>query len=369
MVRILYYYGGPHLDTGSPRALVALVDILDRTRMYPLFLATGSGPLVDALEARGVEIRRGKVANVSYRNPLAGLRGVLKHARCLREWKIDLVHLNEFGWNLDLVFGAWLARVPVLLHVHLPGEVAWQNLHRFIARQVLFVSHAQMRAIGHVHRVQKKADVLYNLVDLDRFACGSTIRRALGLDNETTVVGTVAQLRYGKGIDTLLETASALLPEFPQLVFAVVGPLGHGEESFGRAMIEAARHPRFEGRVRFLGSRTDIPDVLASFDIFFLPTRKETFGIAVLEALASGLPVVAGDVGGVSEIVCSPELGTLVPPGDVQACIVGLRRLLLDPDMAQVMGDRARHSLHGRFDGETIAAKIHGLYARVLANR
>ncbi|MCH7491554.1 MAG: glycosyltransferase [Gemmatimonadetes bacterium] len=75
-------------------------------------------------------------------------------------------------------------------------------------------------------------------------------------------------------------------------------------------------------------------------------------GTAVLEALASGLPVVAGDVGGVSEIVCSPELGTLVPPGDVQACIVGLRRLLLDPDMAQVMGDRARHSLHGRFDGE-----------------
>ena len=123
------------------------------------------------------------------------------------------------------------------------------------------------------------------------------------------MIGTVAQIRLGKGIDVLLAAAESLLAEFPDVIFAIVGPPGRGEEEFAARMVDAAKKEPLAGRVRFVGSRPDVPDVLASFDIFCLPTRAETFGIAVVEAMAAGLPVVAGDVGALRELVTSPDVG------------------------------------------------------------
>ena len=365
-MRVLYYYDGQHIDSGSPKALLGLVDVLDRERVVPMFLATGEGPLIDALEQRDVEIIRGpKVKKVSHRHPICGLAGMATFARLLSSNRVDLLHVNEFGWNLDLVLGAPLARVPVVLHMHLPGSIDRQNLHRFVARRVLLVSHAHEHAIAHFERISSKAEVMYNAVDLERFAHGRGIRTELGLTADDIVVGSLAQLRHGKGIDVLLGVARELLPRYPRLVFLVAGRLGHGEEAFGRAMMEEAQSPALLGRFKFLGSRQDVPELLASFDVFVLPTRAETFGIAVVEAMAAGVPVIASRVGAIPEIISSAAVGRVVDEVDVKSFAAVLEEIVLLGDRGRGIGEAGRHSLTGRFDASSLSVKLHSIYENV----
>jgi glycosyltransferase involved in cell wall biosynthesis len=365
-LRVLYYYGSQHIDSGSPKALIGLIDLLDRTRVAPLFLASGEGPLVEVLQRRGVEIIRGpKARPVSYHHPIDGLARARRYARLLAAHDVDLLHVNEFGWNLDLVLAAPLRRIPVILQMHLPDSIARQNLHRFVARRVLLVSEAQKEAVRHFDRIREKTDVMYNAVDLARFAGGKSLRAELQLGPEDIVVGSLAQLRHGKGIDVLLGVARALLPRHPRLVFLVAGRLGHGEEEFGRAMMAEATAPEFGGRFRFLGSRDDVPDLLATFDVFVLATRAETFGIAVVEAMAAGVPVIASRVGAIPEIIPSSEIGRVVDTVDVPAFTRAIEAMITLPDLGRGIGARGKESLIGRFDGPSLSARLHDIYDRV----
>jgi glycosyltransferase involved in cell wall biosynthesis len=365
-LRVLYYFAGTHTDSGSPKALLGMIDVLDRSRVTPLFLTSGDGPLIEALEERGVEIVRAQQPEVvSPKHPFVALRNIRRFARLLSEHRIDLLHVNEFGWNMDLVLAGPLARVPVVLHMHLPDTIEKRNLHRFVADRVLLVSEDQKSTVANFDLIAPKTRILYNAVDLDAFARGRSLRSELGLAADDIVVGSLAQLRHGKGIDILLAVARELLPTYPQLVFLVAGRLGHGEEEFGHRMKAEAESPEFNGRFRFLGSRDDVPDLLATFDVFILPTRAETFGIAVVEAMAAGIPVIASRVGAIPEIIPSPELGCVVDPIDGTAFARAVESIITLPDRGRAIGERGRASLFGRFDKRSLGARLLEIYDEI----
>lgn len=367
--RVLYYYAGQQFDTGSPRSLANLIHILDRRRFHPLFLATGEGPLVDALRRDGVEILRGDVRPITYRRPVAAVRQVRERAAWLRTHDIQILHVNELGWNLDLVLGAALAGVPVVLHPRLPETIHVQNLHRFAASRVVFCSRSQRDAVVGLHRVARKSRVVYDAVDLDLYRAGRPIRDRLGLPASAILVLCVAQIRHGKGIDLLLAAARSLLPRWPDLHVVVAGRVGEGREQFAAEMAKLAGAPPLTGHVHFLGSRTDVPDLLASADVFVLPTRGETFGRAVVEAMAAGIPVVASAIGGITEVVTSAEVGRAVAPLSAAAFADALGDVLALPDRGRAMGERGRRSLVGRFDRDTIAGAMAAVYAELLPGR
>jgi glycosyltransferase involved in cell wall biosynthesis len=363
--RILFYYATQQFDTGSPKALAEQIELLDRGRFAPMFIATGEGPLLGELEARGVEIVRGPVGTVSLRRPLAAAAAVRRQMGTLRALDIRVLHINAMGWNLDLVLAAWALRIPVVLQLHLPGSVELQNLHTFAASRVLLVSAAQRQAIRHVERFRAPVEVLYSPVDIPRYGGGQNIRPALGLTKDDIVVTTVAQLREGKGIDVVLDAARRLAPEFPGLRVLLVGRLGLHEEEFGERMMKQAADELPEGVVRFLGSRTDVPDILASSDLFLLPTKAETFGRAVAEAMAAGVPPVVTRIPAMEEIITTPELGVLVAPRTGEAFAAAIREVLRRPDLGRSMGQKGKDSLVGRFDRETIARQLNALYAEL----
>jgi glycosyltransferase involved in cell wall biosynthesis len=366
-MRILYYYSSHQVDTGSPKALLGMIDALDRRQHLPLFLVSGpaDGDLVRELEARGVELVRGHVIEASIRRPFASIASVLRSAALLRRARVDVLHVNEFGWNLDVVLAAPLARVPAILHVHNPLDVAARNLDRIAASRVVFVSEAHRRATGHLERIEKRSMVLYNPVDIERFESGRDIRASLGLSPGDAVVVSVCQLTPNKAIDVLLEVARELLPRWPSLHFVVAGRAGIGHEAYAAEMTRAADEPPLAGHVHFLGSRNDVPDVLASSDIFFLPTRSETFGIVVAEAMAASLPVVTTQVGGITEIVRNGREGFALAPDDVPGFVRAIDSLLADPPGRAALGHAGRQSLDGRFDRETYARALEALYESV----
>lgn len=361
-IRVLYSYSWTHVDTGSPKMLMSMVESLDKARFESFFLAPDDGPLCGELQRRGATVASGAARPLSLRRPMESFGRALKLRKLLKRLRIDVVHINEFGWNLDLAVAARLAGCGLVLHFHNPGNVHARNLHWLLASRVLLVSEAQKHTIGHFDRIRRKSAVVHNAIELDSFAGGTSLRPALGIPADAVVIGTIAQICHRKGIDLLLETASRVVAQEPRALFLVVGPDGVGEEPFARAQRERALADPLARNVRFLGSRKDIPDVLASMDVFFLPTRAEPFGLVVIEAMAAELPVVASQVGGIPEIIRTREEGLLVKPGDCAEYASSLLALIRDEAARKRLGAQGRASLSGRFDTASLGARLTEIY-------
>lgn len=363
--RVLYVYPYLNFDTGSPKAMAQIIDVLDRRLFDPVYGAAGEGPLTRALVERGVEIVPWPLGTASLRRPVASMSAIRRQAQMLKRQRIDLVHANCFPWNTDVLLAAAIIGIPVIVHVHNRMDIAFRNLTRIAARKVLFCSGAVMRECGHVNRVGAKAAVLHNMIDAERWR-RPPIRNELGLRDTDIAVGTVAQIVHRKGIDILLDAARILLRERNDLVFLIAGPCATGEEEFARRMLATAQEPAMRGRVRFLGSRADIAEFMASLDLFVLPTRGEPFGIVLLEAMAAGVPVIASNVGGIPEIVTSPEIGRLVEPVTGEAFAAAASEVLSLPDRGKRMAGRAWEELVKRFDVRTGRERVQELYLEAL---
>ena len=156
------------------------------------------------------------------------------------------------------------------------------------ASRVFLCSAAQGNQIVGFEKIKEKCVVLHNAVDVGVFAGGSSIREAIGLARNDIVIGTVARISHRKGIDLFLDTAERLLDSGKKFKFVIVGPQAVGEERYFQSIMERTRKGPLKESVVYLGSRADIPDILATFDVFFRPrAAKEPFGLVVIEAMAS----------------------------------------------------------------------------------
>jgi glycosyltransferase involved in cell wall biosynthesis len=365
-IRILYFYPYLNFDTGSPKAMVQFIDALDRNLFEPVFYSPGDGPLTEALAARGIEIIRGEAQPISLGKPVAAVSGIQRQIAMLRAHRIDVLHANGFFWNEDLILGARLSGLPVILHVHNPVEIAFQNLCRFAARRVLFCSGANMRVCGNFDRIARKSEVFYNIVDTSPYQRAKPARERFGIEPGQIAIGTVAQIVRRKGIDTLLDAARIVLGRRDDVVFLIAGPPKETEPDFGQRMFAAASEPGLRGRVKFLGSRSDIPEFMASLDVFALASRAEPLGLVVLEAIAAGVPVVASRVGGIPEIIDSDQRGILVDPESPQAFAAAITEIIDRPDRGRAMAMAARGALP-KFDAINGRARLTKLYKEAVS--
>lgn len=180
-------------------------------------------------------------------------------------------------------------------------------------------------------------------------------RRALGLAPDGLAVGIVGRLIEQKGIADAIDAFARVAPGRAgvELLIAGEGPARRALER------RAATSPSGE-RVRFLGWRSDRQAVMCALDLLMAPSLREGFGLAVLEAMALGIPVIATRVGGLSELVAEGETGLLVPPADPPALAAALHRMLEDPALRRRLGEagraRARRDFTiGRMAEETLA--------------
>jgi hypothetical protein len=208
---------------------------------------------------------------------------------------------------------------------------------------------------------------MYNFADVEAFQAARPIRDALGLRPEDLVIGMIAQMTSEKGTDLALETARLLLARLgPNLHVLMAGRVGEGADQFVEEIKRRAEDPPLAGHIHFLGVRYDIPDVLASVDLLFLPTAAETFGLVVVEAMAAGKPVVASHVGSMPELIPTPEVGRLVTPRTPAAFADAIAGVLEMPDRGRGLGERGRLSLRGRLDRAMLAVRLNEIYSSLL---
>lgn len=364
--RILYYYPYTHAHTGSPRMLLNMIGALDREKFEPVFLAVDDGRLVDEMRAMDVEIVSHAVGVCSLRAPVDLAKRSVKLARKLKTWKIDLVHINEFVWNLDLGFGAWLRRIPLIIHSHNPTAVTRGNLMRFAADKFLFVSKNQLLTTQGVDLIKSKAENLYNFIDFDYFGSGINIRTQLGIPHDDFVVATIAQINSHKGIDTVIETAQKCVERDSNIKFLIIGGNAEKETDFANRMRHDVVASGLANNVYFLGMRTDIPDLLSSVDVLLHPTRREAFGLVVIEAMAAAKPVVAGAVGGIPEIMAAVGNGTLITDPTAENYADAIMQILAMPDHGKVIGERARVGARRYFSREAVKPQLEQIYDTLL---
>ena len=368
VTRTVVQYVDSDVFGGSEQVLLQLLASLDRAKWRPVLLhhpEPGLARLVREARASGVPTRA--VARVTDANMLLRLPGLLRAVGAERP-AVFHAHLN---WPLACKFGlvaAAFRRVPaVVATVHLFVEGLMNRNVRLQMRAVgaavdryLAVSqHVRDRLAAVVRLPERKLRVVPNGIDPAPFARAAdpALRARLAGSADRPLVFTAARLSPQKGLDVLV-SAAALVPE---ALFVVAG------EGLERAALEArAEALGVAQRVRFLGARDDVPELLAVCDLFVLPSLVEGLPLSVLEAMAAAKPVVATRIGGTVEAVLDGETGVLVPPGDASALATAIRSLLADPVRARRTGEAGRDRLRARFTAHAMVDGVSAAYEEVL---
>ena len=274
--------------------------------------------------------------------------GAAKYAMLLRSAKYDLIHQHTGGRFLTQM-GRTLTMAKILRHVHgraseeageIPFALSLPKRHVTIAN-----SRIVAEACGDPH-----ATVIHPGIDVNEFHPD----RNPGKD---VIVGTACRLEPVKGIAALIEAIAIVAAQDPSIRIEVAG-----DGSLRAGLEEHAARLRVSENISFLGWRRDMASLLQSWSIFVQPSLDEGFGVAVLEAMASALPVIASDVGGLRELVQDGKTGFLVPSG-IPAILAGKIRLLLwDPDLRARMGAAARRRARESFSIGAMVRRTADLY-------
>lgn len=285
---------------------------------------------------------------------------VLQLARIVREQEVDIVHCQRHKCTVYGTLAAWLAgkNVKVVTTVH--GLNRTRTLGRKLLNLALFSRISRIIAVSNAvrHDIQKtnrisspdKVVTVYNGIDTRRFSESSLTqqeaRSRLGLsDEDAFVFGTVGRLAKVKGQTILLKAYARVCQKYPNswLVLAGKGVLD-------TELRKLSAELNIDKRVVFLGYRKDIPEVLRAYDVFVLPSLSEGFGLALMEAMTSGIPVIASNVGGVPEILHSPSLGIMVSPSSVEELASAMERLCaMDKAKRNEVGKALRNRVCSEF--------------------
>jgi phosphatidylinositol alpha-1,6-mannosyltransferase len=215
---------------------------------------------------------------------------------------------------------------------------------------------------------EEKIHVIYNGVDINKFKPRpdwAELRREFGLEEEKKIVLFVGRLYHRKGLEILLRSIPAVIQEFGDVKFAISGT---GFKKKEESLRKLAKELETEDYVTFLGYVPDekLPNLYSASDIFVLPAIYENFPFAILEAQATGLPVISTKVGGIPEFLADNENGFLIDPGDSAHLTQRVLTLLQDPKLAKEMGRRGRSLIEEKFAWRLITSQVIDLYHKLL---
>jgi glycosyltransferase involved in cell wall biosynthesis len=289
------------------------------------------------------------------------VRGIFQLKKILQAGRFDVLNTHSRQDTLIAAAAARLAKVPLIVRTrHLASPVNSLLTYTWLPNRVITVSHYVRRQLIARGVSAEHVQAIYTPVVLTPRLAHSTLRDELKLSAEALLVGCVAVLRPNKGHLELINAMLPLLRTRPTLHLVVAGG---GSPVFEQLQAHIA-HSGLGDRIHLLGTRRDVPNVLAGLDIFCLATRQEAMGTAFLEAAASGLPVIGTDVGGVGEMMRPGETGLLVPLDDAQALQSALIQLIDSAELRNKMGQAGYRRVHteGVFTTETLAKRTERIY-------
>lgn len=293
---------------------------------------------------------------------IAAVRGILKKGR------FDVLNTHSRRDTLIAGMAGRLAGTPLIVRTrHLARRPNSLLSYTIIPHRVTTVSDYVRRGLLARGVPEDHVATVYSPIALPPVIESSSLRGELGLSEHDIVVGCVAVMRRPKGHRDLVDALEPIMKKRAD-VHAVF--IGGGSPVFDEVAAYIAQK-NLTDRIHMLGTRTDVPNLLAGLDIFALATHHEASGTVFVEAAAAGLPVIGTDVGGVSEMLEDGVTGKLVPVRNPAAMTEALLALIESPELRHKMGQNGLHAFRtsGRFSIEALVASTESCYMRWLEQR
>ena len=296
---------------------------------------------------------------------------ILETASFVRSRDVDVIVTNGIKCHFMGSPVSMMTGKKLIWHVRDLIETEWlrwklRSWGRFFPDKIITNSHA----VGRIFPGNTRKETVYNGINVAYFRPGidkGQIRAEYNIDRETTLLGTIGHFAPLKGYEELLDAMVEVVREGFNVKLAIVGEaIYQNSNAYKRKIITQAHSAGLKDKIIFTGFRENIPEILASFDIFVLPSRSEGFGRVNLEAMAMGKPVVSTNVGGIPEVVLDGVTGILVEPGNSKALSHAIMRLLNDPPLRKAMGRKGRERVEQYFTLHSHVQRIEEIYGEIL---
>lgn len=354
-----------HLNIGGISTYTVLLAKALKLKGDEVYLASSGGVLVPGLAAAGVSHIRLNILTKSEFSPKV-FKAIFEVSKIVRTLDIDIIHAQT---RVTQVIGAIVSRLCGVKFVTTCHGFFRRNKGRVLfpawGDRVIAISEAVQEHLEKDFWVKgSRVALIYNGIDVKRFLRDFTekeksdLKDRFGLRRDHRVIGTISRFTPDKGHDVLLYALYEILKQKPdvQLVF-----VGEGRER--ARIIDLTQRLGLSENVVFIKQQLNTLNILSIMDVFmFTPRRKEGLGLALLEALAAGKPVVATKVGGISSVVKDGVNGFIVEPSRPELLVEPTVRLLKDRALYQRMSHVGREVVIEKFSINGMADRVHAIY-------
>lgn len=351
---------------GMEKVIQTLCRTIDRDRFTVSVLCLRErAELAPDVEAEGTPV-------VALQDPYRGpdRLAFLKVRDYLHRVRADVVHSHNTQAFLDGTAGALLAGVRTVVHTDharaFPDKWRYMTAEHIASWYAYAVVGCSHDATANVQRYLKvaphKLHTIINGIDTRRYGNRIDVaatRASLGVTRPGPLIGVIARLQEQKGITYLLQAMPQLVAAEPDATLVIAG-----QGAFEAELKAEAAAKGLGDRIRFVGVRHDVPELLQAFDVLVLPSLWEGLPIVILEAMASGCPIVSSAVGGIPAALGEGSAGVLVPSKDPSALTESILRVLRDPDLRRRITADARRRVDAEFSAEAMTRQYERLYRR-----
>ncbi len=355
---------------GVENQLLLVLQHYDKTKISPIVCSLSDmGEIGKKIQDMGVEVI--PLNKLKHNLSLSIIYDLYK---LIRQRNIHVVRTHQYHANLYGRIAAYLAGTPCIIpsihnlytrdrKIH---RRIFNNLLAKISHRIIAVSEAVKRDIVRYDKISPdKIQVIYNGIEEKRFLTSGIkcIRKELNIPEKAIIVGTIGRLVAQKGHKYLIEAVSILKEKIPNLYLMIVGDGVERTE-----LLTLVSKKGLQKRTIFTGSRNDIPDLLSAMNIFVFPSLWEGLPNALIEAMASGKPIIASDIPPVREVLHSEKYGKFVPPASSEA-IASAIELLINNEKLQTIGKAAKQRALTRFSIKNTVNSYTNLFEEILRTK
>ncbi|PKL36939.1 hypothetical protein CVV38_03575 [Candidatus Peregrinibacteria bacterium HGW-Peregrinibacteria-1] len=373
MKKKILLYTDTTLVGGAELQMFLLAKFLDKNSFTPILACSQSKTLdkwCDNFTKEDITVIRINATSKHHPTHYFQLKKIIK------EHQIDLLHIHV--WNPASNRYAFLLRnTPVLITEHDPFKLSkiktiYKKYSLKKTSSIITVSEQNSSLIKELYpQHAEKTQVILNGIDIDWWKSQlrpikstdilKTRRNIFKCHENTFIITTIATLHSRKGIHHLIQSLPTVTQEFPNTKLVIIGT---GPEL--QPLINLSKKLSLENHIIFLGKRKEIPLLLKSSNIFVLPSEREAFGLVLLEAMISGLPIIATSVGGIPEIIKNDYNGILVPPKSPEALTSAIIRTIKDPELCSQLTTNGLTTITQQYNANKMAQQYQEVYNQLL---
>lgn len=348
MYNILFIHTGDNWIRGSERVLLNIINSLDKSKFNPFFIC--DKPIMkQEAEKYNIKTKLIKLNNfLLYSKPkyniFAFLSTISKIKNFCKKNKIDLIYTSSGYPAQYSYFASKSLKIPLLTHI----QCVYSN--KEIKRALINKSTKIISDSNFIRKKYPNSITIYNGINPENFQSKINLRNEFNFKKSDIIIGTIGSLIIRKGIKYLILAAKEILKEYNNIKFLIIGdgPLKNQLQTL-------ANNPN----IIFTGNRKDIPQLLATMDIFILPSLSEAFGQVLIEAISASLPIIASNTGGIPEVV--PDKNFLFQPKDYQELSKKIIYLIKDKNKRLKIGKKGLEKVNKIFSDKIINKQIEDL--------